>query len=95
MATREGSLGIIRYENTVSNVPEMYDVTFGRYDHSGVLRPRRLRGREELVSFLSRDVHLNDDALKIALEKLEEKQSAHIPNVIFSDDEIARLGFAA
>src|SRR5579862_6992776 len=52
MQQREGSLGIIRYESTVANVPEEYDVTFGRYDYSGVLRPRRLRGREALVSFL-------------------------------------------
>jgi len=44
MQPREGSLGIIRHESTVASAPEEYDVTFGRYDYSGVLRPRRLRG---------------------------------------------------
>ena len=95
MQQREGALGIIRYENTVTNAPEQYDVTFGRYDHNGVLRPRRLRGRETLISFLESDVHLNEDAMKIAMEKIDEGRSAHIDNVIFTDDEIARLGFAA
>ena len=95
MQRREGSLGVIRYESTVMTVPEEYDVTFARYNQSGVLRPRRLRGRDVLVSFLKGDVHLNDDALSMTLDKIDSQRSAHVPNVIFTDEEIARLGFAA
>lgn len=95
MQQREGSLGIIRYESTVANVPDEYDVTFARYDYSGVLRARRLRGLDALVSFLKRDVHLDNDALRIALDRIDSQRSVHVPNVIFTDDEIARLGFAA
>jgi hypothetical protein len=95
MQQREGSLGIIRYESTVANIPEEYDVTFARYDYSGVLRARRLRGRDALVGFLQRDVHLNASALSTAMEKIDAERGVHVPNVVFTDDEIARLGFAA
>jgi hypothetical protein len=75
-------------------VAEEYDVTFGPYDYSGVPRPRRLRGREVLTSFRKSDVHLNDDGLNGALERIDFRRSGHVPNVIFTDDEIARLRFA-
>lgn len=94
MLHREGALGIIRYQNTVTNLPEQYDVTFGRYDRGGVLRPRRLQGREGLIRFLERDAHPNNDALKSMLETIDAGRSAHIHNIVFTDDEIARLGFS-
>jgi hypothetical protein len=69
-------------------------VTFAPYAYSGVLRPRRLRGRDALASFLKRDAHLNYDALSSALGKIDSQRSAHVPNVILTDEEITRLGFA-
>jgi hypothetical protein len=95
MQQREGSLGILRYQSTGANVPEEYDVTFGRYDFSGVLRPRRLRGRAALISFLRADVELSDDTLDTVLARLDSQGSVSVPNVIFTDDKIARLGLAA
>lgn len=92
---REGFLHIVPYQNTVFSVPEEYDVTFAPNDYSGVLRPRRLRGHAELVKFLDEDVGLNPDALRRALEMVEAQKSISVPNVIFTDEEIIRLGLAA
>jgi hypothetical protein len=47
-----------------------------------------------LVSFLAQDVHLNVDPLKSALEMLDMQRSSSAPNVIFTDDDTARLGLA-
>jgi hypothetical protein len=47
-----------------------------------------------LVTFLRSDVHLNEDALINALQTIDSQRAASVPNVIFTDDEIARLGLA-
>ena len=63
------------------------------YDRTGgALRARRLLGRDALVHFLRSDVHLNEEVLESALTTVDSEQSVSVPNVIFTEDEIARLG---
>jgi hypothetical protein len=93
MRQHEGSLRITPYESIAPKAPQEYDVTYAPYDRTGgALRARRLLGRDALVSFLKSEAHLNEDALKGALAAVDTQKSASVPHVIFTEDEIARLG---
>ena len=93
MKQREGSLRVFCYKSVSPTAPQEYDVTYAPYDRTGgALRARRLLGRDALVHFLKSDVHLNEEVLQSALATVDAEQSASVPNVIFTEDEIARLG---
>jgi len=93
MRQHEGSLRVFCYKSVSPKAPQEYDVTYAPYDRTGgALRARRLLGRDALVSFLKSEAHLNEEVLESALTTVDSEQSASVPNVIFTEDEIARLG---
>lgn len=85
---REGSVGILQYG-------EKFDVTFARYDWSGVMSPRRLYGHEALIDFLQNKLRFTADVMKDAMRQLESQGSACLPNVHLIDEERLSLGLVA
>ena len=93
MKQHEGSLRVFRYKSVSPTAPQEFDVTYAPYDRTGgALRARRLLGRDALAHFLETDVHLNQEVLESALATVDLEQSVSVPNVVFTEDEIARLG---
>ena len=86
---REGNINIARYDG------EVFDLEFARNDWSGVMKPRRIRGREALISFLNDRLRFTPDVVNHAISQLDAQRSAHLPRVQLTDQERFDLGLVA
>ena len=85
---RYGAVGVLR-------CGEKYDITFARYDWSGVMAACTVFSRDSLQWFLLNKIRLVPYAVQELLAQVDAEGSGCVENVALSDEFRLRCGLVA
>ena len=88
----EGTIRILRLDQSVDPTEGEYRVTFAPYGSGGSLNPRSFAGRQPLIDFLTHELHIDKEVIERAGDEISSKGNASIPNVQLSYYELVRSG---